>query len=173
MHDGGRFAVGDPMEEHAVQEAEHQGPVQRDYHPRFLEFIKHLAGINSTEKLFPKACRTCGKVFPSFGHYLIDTIPKAHSFEDCEEVMGSPFTMIYRHCGCGNTLVLTLTLDNFPLLDELWIMLREEAEIRGEPLPVVVRAFAEQCRWYFASRSEEAAGAYAEAEATRPDASSL
>jgi hypothetical protein len=159
------------MEEHAVQQAEDQSPDQREYHPRFLEFIKHLEGINTTEKLFPKTCRTCGKVFPSFGNYLVDTIPKAHSFEDCAEVMGSPFTMIYRHCACGNTLVLTLTLENFPRLDELWAMLHEEAELQGEPLQKVIAAFAEQCRWYFLSSRDEAEGAGAEAEATRPDAS--
>ncbi|MBI4965525.1 MAG: hypothetical protein HY913_19770 [Desulfomonile tiedjei] len=118
------------------------------YNGCFLEFIKRLVLINKNEKLFPKQCRTCGTSFPSLADYLCATVPKAHSWQDCEEVMGKPFTMLYRHCTCGNTLVLTLTEETFPMLRELWSMLRNEAEKNGRPLDQVVGEFSEQCDNY-------------------------
>ncbi len=69
-------------------------------------------------------------------------------FEDCKEVMGMPFTMVYRHCPCGNTLVLTLTDKNFPPLDRLWSMLHDEATNSGLPLDSVIREFSSQCDRY-------------------------
>lgn len=69
-------------------------------------------------------------------------------FEDCKEVMGKPFTMVYRHCPCGNTLVLTLTDTNFPSLDRMWSMLHDEATNSGVPLEALVREFARQCDRY-------------------------
>jgi len=69
-------------------------------------------------------------------------------FEDCKEVMGKPFTMVYRHCPCGNTLVLTLTEENFPSLDRMWAMLHAEATKSGIPLEALVKEFSRQCDRY-------------------------
>jgi hypothetical protein len=87
-------------------------------------------------------------MFSSFSEYLSATIPKGHTWQDCEEVMKKPYTMLYRHCTCGNTLVLTLTEETFPLLKELWSTLREESEQSGRPLNDVVTDFAELCDQY-------------------------
>jgi len=118
------------------------------YDERFLKFIKLLVLLDNSDKLFPKPCRACGTSFSTFSEYLSATIPKGHTWEDCEEVMKKPFTMLYRHCTCGNTLVLTLTEETFPLLKEFWATLREEAEQSGRPLKDVVTDFAEQCDQY-------------------------
>jgi hypothetical protein len=70
----------------------------------------------------------------------------------CREVMGRPFTMMYRHCPCGNTLILTFTEEILPALDEFWGMLRREAERAGLPLRQVVGEFSGQCDRYIISR---------------------
>jgi len=132
---------------------EHCAAEQQDnrvgaYNEQFLDFIKLLVLMDKSDKLFPKPCRACGTTFDSFAEYLCATIPKGHTWEDCEEVMNKPYTMLYRHCTCGNTLVLTLTLDTFPMLRELWAMLRQEAEKSQRPLNDVVKDFAEQCDQY-------------------------
>jgi hypothetical protein len=119
---------------------------------RFLEFLRRLAEIGKDDKLFPKGCRTCGKTYLSFPQYLCATTPKGHSLEDESEVMNRPFTMIYRHCTCGNTLVLTLTQETFPLLDEMWAMLKQVAEERNQPLRQVVSQFVEECVDYILLR---------------------
>ncbi len=122
------------------------------YDKRFLEFIRLLAEIGKDDKLFPKDCRTCGTQYHSFPQYLCGTTPKGHSFEDGSEVMHRPFTMIYRHCPCGNTLVLTLTRETFPLLDEMWAMLKQVAQDRGQSLQQVVSQFVEECVDYILLR---------------------
>lgn len=128
-------------------------PVQQDveggaYNEQFLKFIKLLAQMDRNEKLFPKPCRACGTTFDSFAEYLSATVPKGHTWEDCEEVMKKPFTMLYRHCTCGNTLVLSLTEETFPMLREFWAMLHAEAEKSQRPLKDVVKEFSEQCDQY-------------------------
>lgn len=140
------FVPGEIMESLAPEQYghEHEGV----YNERFLKFIEALVLINRNDKLFPKQCRTCGTSFDSLAEYLSATIPKAHTWEDCQAVMKKPYTMLYRHCTCGNTLVLTLTEDTFPMLQELWAMLGEEAEKSGRRLEDVVTDFAEQCDQY-------------------------
>jgi hypothetical protein len=128
--------------EHGIVSAETFS--ESDYNPRFLEFLRLFLAINDDGKLFPKECRTCGRTFTSLANYLWSTVAKVHCLEDAEPIMGRPFTMTYRHCGCGNTLVLTFTDETYPLLGALWAMLRQEAEQRGRPLKEVVRDFAEQ-----------------------------
>jgi hypothetical protein len=59
--------------------------------------------------------------------------------------MLSPFTMMYRHCMCGNTLVLTLTDETSPWIDDFWEMLKEEAERTGKTIRTVVAEFSKQC----------------------------
>jgi len=139
-------SIGEGMEQDAVIGSTEE--IEERYNGRFLEFIKLLVLVNKNEQLFPKQCRTCGTSFDSLSEYLCATIPKAHSWQDCEEVMGKPFTMMYRHCTCGNTLVLTLTEATFPRLRELWSMLRDEAEKNGRHLDEVAKEFSEQCDNY-------------------------
>ncbi len=123
-----------------------------EHEKRFLEFMRLLAEIGKDEKLFPKDCRTCGRQFASFPQYLCATTPKGHSLEDCSEVMHRPFTMVYRHCPCGNTLVLTLTRETFPMLDKMWAMLKHVAEERDQTLQEVVSQFVEECAEYILLR---------------------
>ncbi|MGB6068649.1 MAG: hypothetical protein WBG50_27890 [Desulfomonilaceae bacterium] len=125
---------------------------------RFSEYIKLLAAIGRNHELFPKDCRTCGKKFGSFSEYVWATAPKGHSLEDCSDVMLRPFTMIYRHCPCGNTLVLTLTRETFPMLDNMWAMLHSVAAERHEPLQTVVSQFVQECSDYILVRNNQCAG---------------
>ena len=118
------------------------------YNKSFLKFIRLFASIETNAKLFPRQCRTCGRTFGSFSRYLRNTFAKGHGLEDCSEVMGGPFTMMYRHCACGNTLVLSLTVETVPMLDGFWGMLQEEAEETGKPFLTVVREFSDQCDHY-------------------------
>lgn len=121
---------------------------KRGYNPVFLEFFTALAAIDNHGKLFPKQCRTCGRTFRSLARYLQGTVAKAHSLEDCEETMGKPYTMTYRHCSCGNTLVLTFTEETYPLLRELWQALRAEADGSDRPLTDVLKSFSNQWESY-------------------------
>lgn len=119
-----------------------------------------LAEMDATTgegKLFPKKCRVCNKEFHRFSEYLCATTPKGHVFEDCKEVMGKPFTMMYRHCPCGNTLVLSLTEQTFPKLDLMWSMLRDEATASKRPLQEVVKEFSSQCDRYILERDNPCA----------------
>ena len=121
----------------------------------FLEFLRLFAEIHSVgdmTKIFPKTCRVCGHQFDSFKILIRDTEPKGHVFEDCEEVMNRPYTMVYRHCPCSNTLVVTLTAETFPPLVRFWPMLRQEAERSGKSLTAVVRDFSTQCDRYVLDR---------------------
>ena len=113
--------------------------------PGFLEFIKKFADLHDDERLFPKQCRSCGQEFFSFEEFLCHTIPKKHVLEDYSRVMKRPHTMVYRHCPCGNTLVLTLNEDIFPSLNEFWKMLGNLSEERGVPLAQVVGEFVSMC----------------------------
>jgi len=124
------------------------------FNPRFLEFIKLFVPIDTHEKLFPKECRTCGRTYTSLSEYLFRTVAKGHTLDNAEEVMGKPFTMTYRHCTCGNTLVLTFTAETYPVLGELWSMLVEEAEASGKALTEVVTDFVEQWERYMTADME-------------------
>jgi hypothetical protein len=135
------FSTGGAMRELDSQKKE----ADARYNERFLRFIRLFASIETNPKLFPKECRTCGRKFGSFSRYLRNTLAKGHGLEDCSEVMGGPFTMMYRHCACGNTLVLSLTPETMPMLDGFWGMLQEEAEETGRPFLTVVREFSDQC----------------------------
>lgn len=110
-----------------------------------VDFVSQFAAIDADDKLFPKTCRTCGRSYCNFAEYVAATSPKGHCLEDCQEVMGQPFTMMYRHCKCGNTLVISLTSETFPRLDEFWAMLRKQADTLGIPLREIVKSFATRC----------------------------
>jgi hypothetical protein len=118
--------------------------------PHFEEFISLLSGIKDHEKLFPKTCKACGGEFRSLGEYLCKTKPKGHVFDDCSKVMKRPFTMIYRHCVCGNTLVLSLTSEILPELERFWSMIAAVAEELDVPVTEVVTDFAGECDRFFA-----------------------
>ncbi len=100
----------------------------------FRRTIDLFDAVDHHEKLFPKVCKTCGKTFPDLSTYINETKPKGHTMDDCSEVMGKQFTMLYRHCLCGNTLVLTFTEDIFPLLAVFWSTMEEEARSCGMTL---------------------------------------
>jgi hypothetical protein len=133
------------MKEHSLSR---QQAWDGGYNPLFLQFFREFAAIDDHEKLFPKQCRTCGRTFRSLARYLEGTVAKAHSLEDCEDTMLRPYTMTYRHCSCGNTLVLTFTDETYSLLPELWSVLRAEADGSGKPLPEVVKSFSAQWEHY-------------------------
>jgi hypothetical protein len=111
----------------------------------FEEFFHLFSIIRSDKNLFPKACRTCGAVYNNYAQYLCLTRPKGHVFEDCSAIMNRPFTMVYRHCSCGNTLVLTLTAETFPELERFWSRLAQEASESCRPLVEVVAEFSAEC----------------------------
>jgi len=122
---------------------------------RFRTFMEAFLHLGENGILFPKKCRACERVFESYAQYLRQTTPKRHVMEDCSDVMRKPYTMLYRHCLCGNTLVLSLTEESFPLLDELWAALRAEAGQTGKPLESVVSEFRETCDRHVLQRSDE------------------
>lgn len=124
------------------------------YNPRFLEFIEKFVPVDTHEKLFPKECRTCGRTYVSLSHYLWGTVAKGHTLDDAEEVMGMPYTMTYRHCTCGNTLVLTFTAETYPVLTEMWAMLAEEAKGSGKPLIDIVADFVDQWERYLVNHTD-------------------
>jgi hypothetical protein len=100
----------------------------------FLKTIELFDAVDRHEKLFPKVCKACGRSFADLSTYINETNPKGHTMEDCSDVMRKQFTMIYRHCVCGNTLVLTLTQDIFPLLAMFWSNMKEESDSCGMTL---------------------------------------
>lgn len=109
--------------------------------PQFQKFIELMAQLNTSGKIPAKECRACGKTYCDLHQYIWETEAKAQSMEDAGGVMGKPFTMMYRNCSCGNTLVLTLTDQNFPELDKFWDMIRQESEFAQLPLRETVLRF--------------------------------
>lgn len=112
-----------------------------------MEFIKQFALIGKNSKLFPKRCRTCGKVFESFPEYIQGTSPRDHCLEDYRDVDGYG-TMQYRNCTCGSTLIINFTEDVYPLLDRFWEMIGQEAKRQGKTPRDIVTDFREQCNRY-------------------------
>ncbi len=119
--------------------AELGAPVLRN--PNFLKFINLLAVLNKSGRIPPKECRACGKVYCDLDQYIWDTEAKAQTMEDAGGVMSKAFTMLYRNCSCGNTLVLTLTGEIFPEINEFWNMIRTEAQEKECPAKEVVLSF--------------------------------
>jgi hypothetical protein len=115
---------------------------------RFSEFIKLFHTIGKDDRLFPKMCGTCGAEYHSFSEYLQGTQPVGHGLEDVKRVMHAPYTMQYRNCACGTTLILSLTEQIYPELDRFWNMLQQEADETGQSLRQVVADFREQCNRY-------------------------
>ncbi len=109
------------------------------------QLFRGLAEIERNDRLFPKVCRTCGKTYDDFPALVRSTVPKRHVLQDCSDVMDRPYTMMYRHCACGNTLVITLTDEHTAELERLWRVLRRKAEESGAGLQEVVSDFVR--RW--------------------------
>ncbi len=122
------------------------------YNECFLNYMRLFAEAGNTEKLFPKQCAACKRKFVSLTHYIRSTAPRRHSMEDCRSIMGRSFTMIYRQCGCGNTLVINVTEEAFAFLDSFWDMLTGEAQRQGKPLAEVVTDFVSQWERYVRNR---------------------
>lgn len=118
------------------------------YNERFLEFIKLFAGIGRDSRLFPKTCRTCGRVYRSFPEYIHDTSPAGHCLEEYGGSQDPHFTMQYRNCMCGTTLTIAFTKETYPLLEQFWEMIGKESKASGKPLREVVLDFREQCNRY-------------------------
>lgn len=109
---------------------------------RLMQFLDCFLELRHKENLFPKQCRSCGEEFQSLSEYLCLTHAKGHVFEDCSRIMKRPYTMVYRHCTCGNTLVLVLTEDVFPSLEEFWLVIRDLSEEIGIPSTSLLEEFA-------------------------------
>jgi hypothetical protein len=134
------------------QPTHYPGAESARFFERFDKFIEGFTRIGAHNKLFPKKCHTCGRVFRSFPEYVHLTYPVKHAMEDCKAVMKKPYTMQYQNCLCGTTLILVLTEETYPELDDLWEALREEAERVDLPLKVIVAHFYEKCTEYIVKR---------------------
>ncbi len=110
----------------------------------FNDFFQQFSSINNDQGLFPKKCRTCGKKYDSLYLYIHDTEAKAQSMEDAGEIFGKSFTMIYRNCSCGNTLVVTITDEILSSVRDFWQAMKELAETSEEPLKNVVTVFMKE-----------------------------
>jgi hypothetical protein len=119
-----------------------------NYNERFLEFIKLFATIGADSRIFPKTCRTCGRVYRNFPEYLQNTTATAHSLEEYGDTLDATFTMQYRNCRCGSTLTVVFTRQTYPLLERFWLMLAKEAKETKKPLREVVSEFRQQCNRY-------------------------
>ena len=109
----------------------------RDAFFKFRQFF-----IDAARERFPKTCSLCGRKYPNLPDYIRSTHAKAHSMEDYRGAMRKPFTMIYRHCACGNTLALALTGPDCSFLDQFWEAMSLEAELTGKSVREVVSDFA-------------------------------
>lgn len=120
-------------------------PLESDCAPMFAELIRLLSVLETHPKLFPKPCRVCGLQFLSLSQYLRLTVPIGHGIEDCSEVMDKPHTMLYRHCACGNTLVMAVTEEHMPEQRVFWDLLRREAEMTGKSVNVTAGELIARC----------------------------
>ena len=111
----------------------------RDAFFKFRQFF-----IDAARERFPKTCSLCGRKYPNLPDYIRSTHAKAHSMEDYRGAMRKPFTMIYRHCACGNTLALALTGPDCSFLDQFWEAMSLEAELTGKSVREVVSDFVSQ-----------------------------
>jgi len=114
----------------------------------FLNFMRSFAEADAKSNLFPKSCSVCGRKYSSLADFIRRTHARGHCMEDCRGTMGRVFTMIYRHCDCGNTLVLALSGDAFSFLDSFWEMFSKAARQSGRPLRDLVMDFVSQWELY-------------------------
>ena len=129
------------------------GPRKGAFNSQFVEFIELFATIGTDEKIFPKRCNTCGKIYQSFPEYIHRTEPEDHCLEDYRELREGFGTMQYRKCYCGSTLTIIFAEDDYPTLDRFWEMIGREAKERGTTIRDVVREFREECNRYVVEHS--------------------
>jgi hypothetical protein len=134
-----------------IRSPEGDNSVTKGEHP-FFEWIQEFARVGQDERIFPKICRVCGKTFHNLPEYFCATVPRGHCLDDCRRMGKRPFMMLYRHCNCANTLVISLYEDVFPELDRFWKMLETVAHDTGKPLTEVVSDFVVQCDCYLLAR---------------------
>jgi hypothetical protein len=109
-----------------------------------LKFRKFFMDAGAAGNRFPKKCSLCGRKYSSLADYIRYTHTKGHSMENYRSAMGKPFTMIYRHCACGNTLALGLTGADCLFLDDFWEAISSEAHLSGRSVREVVSDFISQ-----------------------------
>jgi hypothetical protein len=128
--------------------------VQLQGNNAFLKFRQFFVEAGAEGKRFPKTCSLCGKKYLNLADYVRSTHTKGHSMEDYRGAMGKPFTMIYRHCSCGNTLALALTGDDCSFLDQFWQAISLEAQLSGRSVREVVSEFVSQWELYIISDND-------------------
>ena len=109
-----------------------------------LKFSRFFMDAGAAGKRFPKTCSLCGRKYSNLADYIRSTHIKGHSMENYRSAMSKPFTMIYRHCSCGNTLALALTGDDCLFLDQFWEAISLEAQLSGRSVREVVSDFISQ-----------------------------
>lgn len=129
-------------------------PGESTYNERFLEFIKIFSQIGADSRIFPKTCRTCGKVYANFPEYIHNTSAAAHCLEEYGGSADANMTLQYRNCTCGTTLTIVFKSKLYPMLDRFWEMLGKESKQTGRPLREVVSEFREQCNRYVTEQHE-------------------
>jgi hypothetical protein len=116
-------------------------------------FLQSFIDAGAESKRFPKSCSLCGRKYSNMADYIHSTHAKGHSLEDYRRTMGKPFTMIYRHCACGNTLALALTGADCFFLDQFWEAISLEAQLSGRSVREVVSDFVSQWELYIISEN--------------------
>jgi len=125
--------------------------VQVESKDAFLKFIRLFMDAGAAEKRFPRTCTLCGRKYHNLAHYISSTHARGHSMEDYRGAMGKPFTMIHRHCACGNTLALAFTGEDCLFLDQFWETISLEAERSAKSVREVVSDFVSQWELYVMS----------------------
>jgi hypothetical protein len=116
-----------------------------EFTDEFMWYIRRFATLGSEDNLFPKECRVCGKTFGNFSQYCRKTLPKGKGFEEFRSRSGDRhFTMLYRHCVCGNTLALIITEETLPGLDSFWEMVQGRAQGSDCTVEEVLADFMDQ-----------------------------
>lgn|GEM_PF-870516 len=136
------------------------GPTVRmksSYNGTFLKFIKAFAQIGKDSRIFPKKCRACGAVYPSFPDYIHNTNPLGRGLEPYLEDLDVPRTLQYRNCICGSTLTVSFTKETYPRIESFWEMIGTESKRSGKPVREVVSEFRKQRNRYIQERDETAA----------------
>ena len=128
--------------------------VQLEGKDAFLKFIRFFMDVAAAEKRFPRTCSLCGRKYHNLAHYISSTHARGYSIEDYREAMGKPFTMMHRHCDCGNTLALALTGEDCLFLDQFWETIASEAERSAKSVREVVSDFVSQLELYVRSEHD-------------------
>jgi hypothetical protein len=118
--------------------------VQIEIKDAFVKFIRFFMDAGAAKKRFPRTCSLCGRQYHDLAYYIRSTHARGHSMEDYRGAMGKPFTMIHRHCDCGNTLALAFTGEDCLFLDQFWETISLEAERSAKSVREVVSDFVSQ-----------------------------